>query len=358
MKLRDRLDRVVTKERDAGKTKFGTSSYTSPGGEDYKEIIFKLKGDRGYPVEVKGNLQGKIYKTESPYRSPEVHFGTKNEFAHVRFKTRKQGGMKVLTVEEMQSDIVQDMKKGTITNNVQDFPFKNNWYELVTKRLIRYAADNDFDAVAIPKGKTIADRYRQTLFDAKAVDIQITAGSTEGMFNFDLTFFNKGQKASKQIMSFNETDYSKIKEIIGVKEYQKLEQKFQDVVDGKILETDDSKIINERVTFEKPKKLGTGIGKAQLYDQAIPSFMKKYAKKWNAKVFDDEFETTKGIVRKAEDRFMPVTIIQLTPEMKQSVQQDGQALFNIFGIGSAAAIGSDAVLQNDRNNTISNLTEN
>jgi hypothetical protein len=55
---------------------------------------------------------------------------------------------------------------------------------------------------------------------------------------------------------------------------------------------------------------------------------------------------------------LPVTIIQLTPEMKQSVQQDGQALFNIFGIGSAAAIGSDAVLQNDRNNTISNLTEN
>ena len=35
---------------------------------------------------------------------------------------------------------------------IKDFPFKNNWYELVLKRLIRYAADNGFDAISIPKG--------------------------------------------------------------------------------------------------------------------------------------------------------------------------------------------------------------
>ena len=86
--------------------------------------------------------------------------------------------------------------------------------------------------------------------------------------------------------------------------------------------------------------------------------MKKYAKKWNAKVYDDNFRQRKEIDSAFNQPNLPVTIIELTPEMKQSVQQDGQALFNIFGIGSAAAIGSDAVLQNDRNNTISNLTEN
>ena len=381
MKLRDRLDRVVTKERNAGKTKFGGVGYVEPGGENYKEIIFTLKGDKGYPVEqelLAGAIDGtnkKKIKSSFPYRSPAVHFGTENEFAHVRFKTReipgpkagvKEGSLKVLSVEEMQSDIVQDMKKN-FGEKVTDFPFKNNWYELVTKRLIRYAADNNFDAVSIPKGKTIADRYRQTLFDAKAVDIQITAGTTKGKFNFDLEFFNRGKKASKEIMSFDETDYSKIKEIIGVKEYQKLQQKFEDIIDGKILQTDDSKIINERVIFDKPKQLGTGIGKAQLYDQAIPSFLKKYGKKWNAKVYDGKVPTlsekdyAQAIAANQKVSLpdgMPVTIIELTDEMKQSVQQDGQALFNIFGIGSAAAIGSDAVLQNDRNNTISNLTEN
>ena len=75
-------------------------------------------------------------KRSVDYTSPEVHFGTKNEFAHVRFKTRNLDGQKILAVEEMQSDLVTDMKQ----YGSADFPFKNNWYELVTKRLIRYAA--------------------------------------------------------------------------------------------------------------------------------------------------------------------------------------------------------------------------
>jgi hypothetical protein len=33
--------------------------------------------------------------------------------------------------------------------------------------------------------------------------------------------------------------------------------------------------------------VGTGAGKFRLYDQTIPGYMKKYAKKWNAKVYDD-----------------------------------------------------------------------
>ena len=36
-------------------------------------------------------------------------------------------------------------------NIITDFPFKNNWYEIDFKRLIRYAADNGFDAISIPK---------------------------------------------------------------------------------------------------------------------------------------------------------------------------------------------------------------
>jgi hypothetical protein len=43
---------------------------------------------------------------------------------------------------------------------------------------------------------------------------------------------------------------------------------------------------------------------------------------------------------------MPVTIIQLTDDMKKSVQKDGQALFEIFGIGSATAVGANAVSDN------------
>ena len=53
---------------------------------------------------------------------------------------------------------------------------------------------------------------------------------------------------------------------------------------------------------------------------------------------------------------LPVTIIQLTDDMKKSVQQDGQALFEIFGIGSATAVGANAVSDSIKNNTISEKT--
>ena len=53
---------------------------------------------------------------------------------------------------------------------------------------------------------------------------------------------------------------------------------------------------------------------------------------------------------------IPVTIIQLTDDMKRSVQKDGQALFEIFGIGSATAVGANAVSDSIKNNTISEKT--
>ena len=35
------------------------------------------------------------------------------------------------------------------------------------------------------------------------------------------------------------------------------------------------------------QSIGSGKGKVELYDKAIPSFLKKYGKKWNAKVYDE-----------------------------------------------------------------------
>ena len=103
--------------------------------------------------------------------------------------------------------------------------------------------------------------------------------------------------------------------------------------------------------------IGEGKGKYELYDKAIPSFMKKYGKKWNAEVYDDAF--TSPVTKKSGefDKFegtmnMPVTIIKLTPEMKKAVQTDGQALFSIFGLGFGASVVSDSI----KNNNISQTT--
>ena len=58
------------------------------------------------------------------------------------------------------------------------------------------------------------------------------------------------------------------------------------------------------------------------------------------------------IIKVKNIKEIPVTIIKLTDEMKQSVQQDGQALFSIFGIGAGAKIASDSM----QNNSISKQT--
>ncbi len=358
--------RKFSRMEEARKTKFDDSKYTEPGGEDYREIIFKLKGDRYYPIEKElensissGTEPLKSFKKKSefPYRSPNVHFGTKNEFAHVRFKTRDLNGQKVLTVEEMQSDIVQDMKRN-FGERVTDFPFKNNWYELVTKRLIRYAADNDFDAVAIPKGEIIGKRYNQSVGKAKEVNVIPNIDTEFNKKSFTVKYFSGGNREIKTKLYYENEIYNLEKDI-GSENFKDLKDNIDNFLQNDDLTPQD--IRNEFFfsKFDKPLIIGEAQGKVSLYDKAIPGFMKKYGKKWNAKVYDDKIlpfsdEVTIGTFNEP----LPVTIIQLTDEMKQSVQKDGQALFNIFGIGSGAAIGSNAILDSDRNNTISNITEN
>ena len=105
--------------------------------------------------------------------------------------------------------------------------------------------------------------------------------------------------------------------------------------------------------FKKPIFAGEGKGKHQLYDLAIPSFMKKYGKKWNARVYDDTIEEL-GIMEYAEDFKMPVTILELTPEMKKAVQEGSQSLFEILGTLGASGVAAKSLSDSQGNNTISN----
>jgi hypothetical protein len=340
------------------KTKFGGPGYVEPGGKDYKELIFKLKGDKSYPVEqelLAGAIDGsykKTIKSGFPYTSPNVHFGTKNEFAHVRFKTRDLNGQKVLAVEEMQSDIVQDMKRN-FGERVTDFPFKNNWYELVTKRLIRYAADNNLDAVAIPKGSTIASRYKQKIDNVKEINLEPRIGPSGNDLRFVVTYFGGGNRYIRRQTLYND-EILELQKELGSKNYLKVKDQIDDAINNIKSKKDIKKdlIIGK---FDNPIQIGTGKGKGDLYDKAIPSFLKKYGKKWNAKVYEEELDL--GLAYGSEGTGkIPVTIIQLTDDMKKSVQQDGQALFEIFGIGSATAVGANAVSDSMKNNTISQKT--
>ena len=357
--------------------------YTEPGGEDYKELIFKYRQSDGkgfakdIPVETNVTRSGNLSEY---YISQSPHFNEFNEIAHVRFKTReipgpragvKEGSLKVLSVEEMQSDLVQAVKKSnqdfiedatpnSFTGEVEsmeamdkvitDFPFKNNWYELTLKRLIRYAADNGFDAISIPKGSVIQDRYQLT----KRID------------DFEIGSFDPVRKE----VGLEAKDQNGVLQISQVYSFEQVEKEFgKEVLDRVIAK-------GNKINFNNPIEVGQtetivklpktieigGEGKNQLYNKTIPAFLKKYGKKWNAKVYDDNVPTLtekdySSAIEAGQEvnipKGMPVTIIQLTDDMKKSVQGTPQPLFSYFG---GTVLGYEAVSDSIENNTISQTT--
>ena len=360
--------------------------YTVDGGDDYTELVFKIKNKDGdIPAILEGEfgtLAGNKMKTSSKtaidYKNPN-HFNQSNEFAHARFKTRiLPNGKKVLAVEEMQSDLLQASKNDLFASNrkvryvdnegiaygdkvLKDFPFKNNWYEFTIKRLTRYAADNGFDAIAIPKGDLAANRYGKSILKIKSVDVEpMVINKMEGEVDMDGVVNSKGF-----FIRLNDENGKKVFErtIYGVPGDESFFENFRNLskdvgennlaeIQQLILQADDTDKIAKKV-FEKTEVTGTGAGKFRLYNQTIPGYMKKYAKKWNAKVYDDSF-LIKPIIGQNKD--MPVTILELSPEMKTGVTSSSQPLFELLGGVSLSYWGAQAVSDSMENNIISQKT--
>lgn len=341
--------------------------YTEKGGSDYTELVFKINKNE-MPVEA--DMAG---KTNISYRSPYAHYGQVGEFAHVRFKTREFNGQKILSVEEMQSDIINQIKEGELQLlsglKVTDFPFKNNWYEFVTKRLTRYAADNGFDSIAFQKGVVTADRYNEL----KKLD-KFNIGSIDekrGLIGFEASDTNNVLQISDQFKIDNlKKEYPKLApEVISfVQELEKTKgmtrQAAKEFLEGLNLKSKKFDIAVETTlenyyseaskgvrglefTSKQPIEIG-GEGKKEFYDKIVPNYLKKYAKKWNAPVYDDVIDINK----------IPVTILKLTPEMKRSVQEKSQPLFNIVLPALTAGGSAKVISDNMENNTISNPTKN
>ena len=364
--------------------------YTEPGGEDYTELVFKTKTkDMTTPAILEGefgtlanNKVKTTQKTSVDFMSP--HFNRPNEFAHVRFKTRElPNGKKALVVEEMQSDLLQASKTNMFQSAkafkdydrvadkvLKDFPFKNTWYEFTIKRLSRYAADNGFDAIAIPKGSLAANRYGQKIDKVKSIIVEPFESnkaydkgdrSIEPGFTIKLLDENAEQIRFKNIVGLPGEDgffeqFAKDKMLSNNKSLPELQQL--------VLLADETGVMQQK-TFDKIEVVGSGTGKFDLYDKTIPSYMKKYAKKWNAKVYDDviQIEPTAPMDSIATEKAkfgskIPVTILELSDGMKKDVVSSSQPLFEIFGTVSLSTWAAKEVSDSMENNIISQTTEN
>lgn len=389
---------------DRSLTKF--SKYTLPGGENYREVLLTLpdKGTTKQAQEFASEMYKKygtpmfrdkmtpderatfdgLNNTVQPFKSG--HFDQPNILAHLRVNDRVDAdGKKVLFVEEVQSDWHQaGRKKGyfsqeAIDKNMAeqsklvaektkildeakpftdkgmdapqdvldrftaaddrltalrkeesklkmgtpDAPFKTTWHELALKRAIQMAAEGGYDRIAFTTGKTQAERYDLS----KQIDSIRWSHSPDGTYGINAL------RDTDSVISKNKLSIEQVEELVGKDIANKIEIGAKDSFAGAIQGVD--------------LQVG-GEGMKGFYDQILPKFLDKYAKKWDAKVGTTQIRLASDKQDMADSELLgelglpkggkamaDVQYIDITPKMKESVLTKGQPLFAI-GAGGAA----------------------
>jgi len=328
---------------------------TLPGGEDYKEILITAPGTP--QVYTKHHFKGDVPDGE-------------NLIAHARFNTRTINGKKTLFIEEIQSDLHQAGRKegyhtkdaqkahsefnkyslfladkydlppqqnlamyGGIKNmtdaevnkyqllqskamlgGIADAPFKKNWHELTMKRLIKYAVDNDFEAISFTPGSVQNARYDLS----KKVD-SIRAEKIIG-----------GEKDGSYTLDIYSIDGANINKVVP-------EKKLEEFV-GKDLA---AKIVNDAPTYKDGRHYSGldlevgGKGMKGFYDDILPTFLKKFGKKYNAKLEKTNMSTT-GSYKDLRYEFDDIEINKTYDAIGSS--GNIYATYKIYGIGEDVAV--------------------
>ena len=234
-------------------------------------------------------------------------------------------------------------------SDIPDAPFDKNWHELAMKRMLRYAAEEGYDAIAWTKGEQQAERYDigsvVTAVDYRLNDDGTYRVDTMGALGYQIenvptTFTNEqeladvfGKEIAKKIVSNLEGKKADIesanREALELREkMRKVEDK--DSAEYEALLVEFAKISEKRANAEKGFSLSEtdfrigGEGMKGFYDKMLPAFMNKYGKKWGIKVADI-------ILPNLEEAGRVMHSVPVTEEMKASVME-GQVMFSAVQI--------------------------
>ena len=255
---------------------------------------------------------------------------------------------------------------------VPDAPFKDTWYQLSLKRILKYAADNGYERVGLTTGKQQVDRFSNEL--RQNVDeitfqtgLKLTPSEAAELqaLRSQQTYMTGTERARYEYLSSNEGEYvgkgeTKIKAFKGskptfsgtVKDGKFIDGQAQGKTVEEVLGKTMAKQIAEKQTgvLKGDNLTVGGEGMKAYYDEIYPKFLEKYGKKWDAGVGEtkltgtgskDELaqkvygrgETYKNLPseqkRKIDEMFLqkgePIRYIDITPKMKEGVKK-GQPL--------------------------------
>lgn len=226
--------------------------YSTPGGENYREVLMKLPEKDLTPTEPISGYSSKNFKS--------THFEEPNVLAHIRMKdfVDPTTNKKTLMIDEIQSDWHQKgrtegykgttkdirslldnaqgiMKQSTDAYNagkiedgerlykqavemnnqatksaggVPDAPFKKNWHELAFKRALKEAVDGGYDEMAWTTGEQQAARYPREEGAGKiAQEHGMNSFYDEMLPSFANKYLKKyGVKAEKKLLELADPD--------------------------------------------------------------------------------------------------------------------------------------------------------
>jgi hypothetical protein len=195
---------------------------------------------------------------------------------------------------------------------VPDAPFKQNWHELVMKRLLDDAAKKGYDRVVITPAEEQLKRYPGT---------EKHFGEISYLHNPNGTISVIGRDKNTKLANLHEEDLPKDELAKAV---------------GK--ELADRIMANEGVPYSGSSRMESGKmtipdldvkhgGKLlkDLYDTKLPSFLNDYGKKWGAKVGKYELPESE-----------PLHSFDITPQMREDIVGRGQPLYQAIPAGVGA----------------------
>ena len=206
--------------------------------------------------------------------------------------------------------IDKEIKRLT-SGDIPAAPFEKNWHEVAMKRMLRLAAEEGFDKVAWTTGEQQAQRYDIS----RRVDSIIYKKNDDGTYSVSALTGGRGNMLGGSIPESN------LAEIVGRdltnkilnNEGEKTETSSRDIGTGALVTEYWNALSGDNL------RLG-GEGMKGFYDQMLPRFMDKYGKRWGVKTGEVQLVTPGQEVMHSVD---------VTPEMRRSVLEQGQPLFSL-----------------------------
>lgn len=211
-------------------------------------------------------------------------------------------------IDEAATNAYENYDKG-----IPSAPFEKNWAELAMKRMLRYAAENGYDYVAWTTGDQQSKRYNMLKVVSKIYrrDNSLVDGKR---------FLLVGDTVVPHKITINDDG------IIISSTIENIEGKPLSEVMGKEVALKMMQMGNESSLEDVDLHIGGESMKA-FYDQILPSFVRKYAKKWGATVGE--------VTMPDLEENNTMHSVDVTPAMRESVMQ-GQSKFSLIGELGAA----------------------